>query len=388
MHILILPSEHFMTVNESLGGIFQLQQAKALLDNDFKVGIIGVGFISPREILKSNKYSKYEQIDGIPVYRKYIKSILPTRITGLTYRKQKLFKLFIPIFEKYIKEHGMPDVVHAHNFLFAGFIAEAIKTKYNIPYIITEHSSAFARGMIDQNYNRELTTCASNAKVVSAVSTPFTKLLTTRLKVHTEVLPNIVDKYFISTDSNKEDSDKFNFLNIAGFNKNKNQKLLIDAFADAFKDRKNVFLKIGGYGVLEGELKNLVKEYSMEDRIIFLGLLTQDRVKEEMDNADCFVLSSNYETFGVVLIESLACGTPVIATKCGGPEDIVDESNGILINVGDKSALKRAMHSMYENKNKYDRKLLSGVTIERFGEKAFVDRVTTLYNRALEGDKS
>lgn len=388
MHILILPSEHFMTVNRSLGGIFQLQQARALLDNDFKVGIIGVGFISPREILKSNKYSKYEQIDSIPVYRKYIKSILPTRITGLTYRKQKLFKLFIPIFEKYIKEHGMPDVVHAHNFLFAGFIAEAIKEKYNIPYIITEHSSAFARGMIDQNYNRELTACASNAKVVLAVSTPFTKLLTTRLKVHTEVLPNIVDKYFISTDSNKEDSDKFNFLNIAGFNKNKNQKLLIDAFADAFKDRKNVFLKIGGYGVLEDELKKLVKEYSMEDRIIFLGSLTQDRVKEEMDNADCFVLSSNYETFGVVLIESLVCGTPVIATKCGGPEDIVDESNGILIDVGDKSALKRAMHSMYENKNKYDRKLLSGATIERFGEKAFIDRVTTLYNRALEGDKS
>ncbi len=383
MHILILPSEHFMTVNRSLGGIFQLQQAKALLDNDFKVGIIGVGFISPREILKSNKYVQYEQIDGIPVYRQYAKSLLPTRLTGLTYRKQKLFKLFVPVFEEYIKEHGIPDVVHAHNFLFAGFIAQAIKTKYSIPYIITEHSSAFARGMIEQKFDDELTKCAKDAKTVTAVSTPFAELLAKRLKVNVEVLPNIVDKYFIATASRTKNSE-FTFLNIAAFHENKNQKLLIDAFTEGFKDKDNIFLRIGGYGVLEDELKNLVKEYSMQDRIIFLGSLTQERVKEEMDSADCFVLSSNYETFGVVLIESLACGTPVIATKCGGPEDIVDEKNGILIGIGDKRALEEAMQYMYENKNRYDRKLLSDETIEKFGEKAFVDRVTALYNRAVK----
>lgn len=387
MHILILPSEHFMTANRSLGGIFQLQQAKALLDNDFKVGIIGVGFIGPREILKSNKYIQYENIDGIPVYRKYVKSLLPTRLTRLNYRKQKLFELFIPIFEEYIKEYGIPDVVHAHNFLFAGFIAQSIKTKYSIPYILTEHSSAFARGMIDQKFDDELTMCAKEAKTVTAVSTPFAELLTKRVEVNVEVLPNIVDKYFMAPAS-KSKNVEFNFLNIAGFNKNKNQRLLIDAFTDAFKDKKNTFLRLGGYGVLEDELKNLVKEYSMEDKIIFLGRLTQERIKEEMDSADCFVLSSNYETFGVVLIESLACGTPVIATKCGGPEDIVDETNGILIDVGDKMALEKAMHFMYENKNRYDRKLLSDATIEKFGEKAFVARVTTLYDRALEGDKS
>lgn len=383
MQILIIPSEQFLTQNDPLGGIFQLHQARALLDNDFKVGIIGVGFISPREILKSNKYVQYEQIDGIPVYRQYAKSLLPTRLTGLTYRKQKLFKLFVPVFEEYIKEHGIPDVVHAHNFLFAGFIAQAIKTKYNIPYIITEHSSAFARGMIDQKFDDELTMCAKDAKTVAAVSKPFAELLAKRLKVKVEVIPNIVDKYFMATPS-KTKNLEFNFLNIAGFNKNKNQRLLIDAFTEGFKDKDNVFLRIGGYGVLEDELKNLVKEYSMQDRIIFLGSLTQERVKEEMDSADCFVLSSNYETFGVVLIESLACGTPVIATKCGGPEDIVDEKNGILIGIGDKRALEEAMQYMYENKNRYDRKLLSDETIEKFGEKAFVDRVTALYNRAVK----
>jgi glycosyltransferase involved in cell wall biosynthesis len=225
--------------------------------------------------------------------------------------------------------------------------------------------------------------CAKDAKTVTAVSTPFAELLAKRLKVNVEVISNIVDKYFIPT-TIKTKNLEFNFLNIAGFNKNKNQRLLIDAFTDGFKDKDNVFLRIGGYGVLEDELKDLVKEYSMEDRIIFLGSLTQERVKEEMDSADCFVLSSNYETFGVVLIESLACGTPVIATKCGGPEDIVDEKNGILIGIGDKRALKEAMQYMYENKNRYDRKLLSDATIERFGEKAFVDRVTALYNRAVK----
>ena len=166
---------------------------------------------------------------------------------------------------------------------------------------------------------------------------------------------------------------------------NKNQKLLINAFALGFKKNTNVFLRIAGYGELEQKLKNLVKEYALEERITFLGRLSQDRVREEMQNADCFVLSSNYETFGVVLIESLACGAPLIATRCGGPEDIVKEDNGILIDVGDKKALVEAMHYMYKNNTKYNRTTLSKRTIEKFSEKAFVDRVTSLYNRILKG---
>ena len=73
-----------------------------------------------------------------------------------------------------------------------------------------------------------------------------------------------------------------------------------------------------------------------------------------MQAADAFVLSSAYETFGVVLIEALACGKPVVSTACGGPDYIVTEENGLLVPVGDTQALGAALEQMIRTIDRYD----------------------------------
>ena len=94
-----------------------------------------------------------------------------------------------------------------------------------------------------------------------------------------------------------------------------------------------------------------------------------------------FVLPSDFETFGVVYIEALASGTPVIATRNGGAECIVTEGNGILTDVGDEEALFSAMLSLYKEYDKYDTESISKKCIDVYGEEIVGEKISALYER-------
>jgi len=86
---------------------------------------------------------------------------------------------------------------------------------------------------------------------------------------------------------------------------------------------------------------------------------------------DALVLSSQVETFGVVLIEAMSAGLPVIATKCGGPESIVLPETGMLVESNDKNKLFNAMRIMIENYDNYDSKIIRQIAINTYGDKAY-----------------
>jgi len=158
---------------------------------------------------------------------------------------------------------------------------------------------------------------------------------------------------------------------------------LLRTFAASLKDQE-VSLRIGGTGPLLSQLMRLSDELGISDQVSFLGSLSRDDVAREMQRANCFVLSSNYETFGVVLIEALASGLPLIATRCGGPEDIVNASNGKLVDVGSVEQLASAMCYVKNNINKYSWDILRNEASSLYSARAFVKKVINFYERAIE----
>lgn len=115
----------------------------------------------------------------------------------------------------------------------------------------------------------------------------------------------------------------------------------------------------------------------------FLGYLTREQVLREMQECDAFILPSLHETFGVVIIEALACGKPVIATSCGGPEEIINNKNGILVPPSDAISLRDAMLNMIQEVNKYDAFQISEDCISHFGEAPVVRHLISVYERVL-----
>ena len=106
---------------------------------------------------------------------------------------------------------------------------------------------------------------------------------------------------------------------------------------------------------MERELHLLARRLEIEPRVRWLGRLDRQRALEEYRACDCFVQPSHLESFSIVVLEALACGKPVIATRCGGPEFMITPENGLLVAKQDPSGLARAMRGMVSGAQAYER---------------------------------
>ena len=142
-------------------------------------------------------------------------------------------------------------------------------------------------------------------------------------------------------------------------------------------------LTVIGDGPEEARLRELARTLGTEDSVTFTGRLERSAMAELYKESDAFVLASRSETFGVVLIEALSAGLPVITARSGGPEDFVDDSNGLLVPADDIAALAEAMENMVREADRYDRAALAASARERFSPGAVAGALTALYEEIL-----
>ncbi len=148
-------------------------------------------------------------------------------------------------------------------------------------------------------------------------------------------------------------SDVFTIVNVGRFHPLKNHHLLLKTLSN-FKG-KPVELWLVGDGPLNESLKKLAHGLGIESQIQWIG--AQKNPFPYYKHADCFILSSNYEGLPSVVVESILCGLPVISTRCKfGPEElIIDGENGLLVPVGNKAALTKAIKTVIDDRDKLDR---------------------------------
>lgn len=140
------------------------------------------------------------------------------------------------------------------------------------------------------------------------------------------------------------------FISVGRFHRQKNQKLIIMAFAEMLKRLKDPYITLTIYGQsmpwndsVEEELKVLIHKYRLENRIFFPGRVKE--IEKCYEEADAFVLSSDYEGLPNVLMEAMAAGLPCISTDCRtGPSTLIKNGeNGLLVPVGNVEAMTQAM---------------------------------------------
>lgn len=138
--------------------------------------------------------------------------------------------------------------------------------------------------------------------------------------------------------------------------------------------------RIGGAGPMLQTYKQMANELNISDRVLWLGELNREQVKNHFNECHIYVMPSRYETFGVVYAEAAASGKPIIATRCGGPEFIVNELNGLLVEVGDVYGLINAMQEMVKNLKKYNPEEIRCDFEARFSRLAVVKQLRSLYD--------
>lgn len=196
-----------------------------------------------------------------------------------------------------------------------------------------------------QAYERD---ALAEAEEVFALSNYTRQNLRTQFSVDATVATQGVDaERFQPSDEPREDY----ILTVSRINDpRKRIPLLLRAYAEAKEERTEIpDLYLVGEEPNETILQT-VRNLGIADHVRFLGRRSSAELVELYQHALCFVLSSAEEGLGIVIQEAMACGRPVLSTRCGGPETlIVDEKTGILTPVGDVDALRRGIVRLVEN---------------------------------------
>jgi glycosyltransferase involved in cell wall biosynthesis len=292
------------------------------------------------------------------------------------------------LFRRYVDRFGYPDIIHAHGALPAGRLAASIAQRTGIPYVLTEHSTAYSRGTIRPWQDALIRQVLRQAASRIVVSPDLGRRLEARYHAVAcpwQWIPNVVSPIFRPAHQQRPatTNQRFRFLNVALLTAKKGHDVLLRAAAQMLPSNSDFELRIVGEGPCRRQLTNLAERLGVASRLTFLGTLDRRQVAAEMQSAQCFVLPSRHETFGVVLIEALACGLPVIASACGGPECIVEKSDGILVPPDDVAALARAMEQLRRTAADYPPELLQRRCLQRFGEQTVARQIAGVYARLL-----
>ena len=206
--------------------------------------------------------------------------------------------------------------------------------------------------------------------------------------IHTPVIYNgIPTTRFVSRagrDNAKKEKDVV-LLHVGRFAPEKNHLLLIEAFALALKEYPTMQLWLVGDGALRPAVERLVKEKGLDKMVLFIGVIPN--VADFLADCDLFVLSSDWEGFGIVIAEAMAAGKPVIATAVGGvPELVEDGVTGILVPSRDPQALAQAILRLVKDPDLRQRmgKAAQERALERFDIARTAREYEALYLKLLE----
>ncbi len=285
-------------------------------------------------------------------------------------------------FRKLLREGWRPDVIHAHVYS-AGVPAVLISKRYGIPVVITEHSSEFPRRRITRINRLKAKFAFERASLVCPVSENLRKH-TESYGIHArfQVVPNVVDTSLFSPNSNPTDEvqeGRKHILVVALLSPVKGVPHLLEALALLNEKRHDFVLDIVGGGPNRNEYEEQVRNLGLQGIVRFHGLKTKPEVAGFMQQCDFFVLPSLFETFGVVLIEALACGNPVIATNIGGPNEIVTEDVGMLVPPGNSGALAETIDYMLDHYRDYSASEVTKYALERFSYEAVGKQLSNIY---------
>lgn len=388
MHIALIPA-FFQTKNRPTLGSFFLDQAKALKRAGHQVSILYCDTYSVKCIQEWMRYEEdsVSQIEGIQIYRS--KCFCPLK-HGIEGHKEAFAKGIEKLWSKYMKNESV-DIIHAHCCVWAGYAARKLSEKTKIPYVVTEHATLFQlhKNEISVTNNAVIAEVFQKAAKVICVSRAFAKLLDDYTS-NIEVIGNVVDcEQFQVKETNKE---AVRLLTVCYMEEEaqlykKGMDILIKAWAKVSAKYPQAKLIIGGGGKSLEKVVEWTREYQVTENVEFLGALTRQQVVEQMQMCDCFVLPSRYETFGVVYIEAMACGKPVIAVANGGPDDFVHEFNGILIRPEQEEELVQALDKMITAIKKkdatYQPERIAAYVEEKFSYRAIAEQLENIFAMIL-----
>ena len=284
-----------------------------------------------------------------------------------------------------------PELLHAHCAYPDGLAATELGLRLGVPAVITVHGADVNelpnadpswRALVVEALSRAERVIANGEDLrrrVLAMGLPEQKVT---------VVPNGVDCSLFRPGDREPGSSGWRLVYVGRFTDKKGVGVLLEAMSILRRSRDDVQLSLVGGGATGAAAPYVrrVEELGLGNCVELVDEVAWRQIPARLAAADALVLPSFYESFGLVLVEAMACGLPVVATRCGGPEDIVDESNGILVRVGDAEDLARGLDEVLADYGSYDRAAIRRHVEQEYDYRRLAGDIHQVYEKALGAD--
>lgn len=323
-----------------------------------------------------------ESFNGIEVVRLVLSDKKPSN----PLKKLLLYKKF---FSQGIAEAGKicsgSALIHVHNSTLYGNIANALSIRYNIPYIITEHTGPFSK----------ISTNRVNRYYAARAWKKCSRLLLVSEDLKKQVIESGMKSPPITITGNPVDTELFSLKkNIQPCNTITFASRLEDykggmhslkAFSKVTSNNPGWKLCIMGDGPQLESLISFSKGTNLNEKVIFTGQFNKQMMKEQFHKSSFFVFPSQHETFGLVLAEAMSCGLPVITGNRTALPEVAGNNAGILVNPESIDDLAAAMEKMIISHAKYNAEKIRESIVSRFSFEVFGKKLNEIYHSVLSG---
>lgn len=359
-------------------------------------------------IIMPENSTKYERVEGIklhPVYFKHEESIKgqlpfnfpcftthPNSTTTFFDLTDEQIKLYQKAFDTAIKEEieqFQPDIIHAQHI----WLLSNLATKYDIPTIITVHGTDLLGYNMSDRFQKEVEQAvlkASHLITVSEDNEVLVKDMFPQSKDKVSQMRNGYDDHvFYPKNYNKSQIlNKFHIQNhyhkIVCFAGKLTYIKGVDTLLQAASryETDNIATIIAGNGELYEQLNKLADSLKLK-HVYFLGNVNHDTLRELYNISDVSIVPSRKEAFGLVAIEALACGTPVIGTNQGGIPDFLIPEVGSLIEVDDVSMLVTQIEDILYHKKIYQSDMIANYAKQNYSQDNIMTQLVMLYEKLI-----
>lgn len=353
MKVLVLSHMYPSTFNE-VAGIFVHEQVKALVEKGVEVRVVSPVPWTPFPINHlSPKWKAYSQMpyyanwEGIEVY--YSRYLEFPKALFFPSSGRRMYEGIKSTVEEFHREFPF-DLIHAHVALPDGYAGMLLAQEYNEPLVVTIHGQDFNYTIFKAHHCRQVV-----QQVIKAASRVI--VVSHKLKrVAEEHLANVDRMTVINNGINPDRlsqgssplpenwQGKKVILSVSHLIPTKGLNLNLRALSQLVRKYPNLYYTVVGDGPIKKELERLVKDLGLEGYVEFTGPQPYSRTMKYMTICDIFSLPSWQEGFGVVYLEAMAHGKPVIGCRGEGIEDVIEhDKTGLLVKPRNMDSLVEAL---------------------------------------------
>lgn len=376
-------------------GVFFVEQARIFKD-EFAISLINFKYFGIRDFIKKRRFFHVEcfwvhENQQKIYYVYYPKFKIVGKKVNQWFEKTAVKKAF----KKICENNQEIDLIHCQSLLEGYLFTNHFSKLYNIPYILTEHNQlSFFNKSLGQKKDIENFLKRSKANLVVSFD-KMRQFISNGLYSDYNVIGNMVVEniFFYKPKFTQRNIclNKFEIITIGSFTPLKDQITLLKALKDfekEYMEKEILFIWIGfnSWGKDNSKTVNtLIKDLNFEKiEILLIPECSREDVAKHLQSADLFIFSSICEGMPVSVLEALACGTPVISTNCGGVDEVINESNGRLVQIKDYLKLKDYIHRTFTGELYFDNFQISKDAHMHFGSKVFKKKLIQYYEDAIK----